>query len=93
MNNKRFFAIFISSFFLLMMAVAGITIYIDPFFHYHKPLERYEYPLNIPRYQNDGITRHFTYDAVVTGTSMVEPFSISSVNQAFGVNAIKVCYS
>lgn len=93
MNNKRFFAIFISSFFLLMMAVAGITIYIDPFFHYHKPLEQYEYPLNIPRYQNDGITRHFTYDAVVTGTSMVEPFSISSVNRAFGVNAIKVCYS
>ena len=32
MNNKRFFGVFIGSFLLLVVAVAGITIYIDPFF-------------------------------------------------------------
>ena len=93
MNNKRFFAVFIGAFLLLMVTVAGVTIYIDPFFHYHAPLKQYAYPLNNPRYQNDGITRYFEYDTIVTGTSMVEPFSISYLNQAFGVNAIKVCYS
>ena len=89
-NNKWFTTIFFSSFFLLLAVIAGLTIYIDPFFHYHAPLEKYEYPINVPRYQNDGITRNFSYDTVVTGTSMVEPFSISSVNQAFGVNAIRL---
>lgn len=51
-----------------------ITVYIDPLFHYHKPLQGYGYPLDNERYQNDGITRNFEYDSITTGTSMVENF-------------------
>ena len=93
MNNKRFLTVFITCFILFLTVFASVTIYIDPLFHYHKPLEQYAYLLNNQRYQNDGITRQFEYDAIVSGTSMVEPFSISFVNQAFQVNAIKLCYS
>ena len=25
---------------------ASVTIYIDPLFHYHKPLNKYKYPIN-----------------------------------------------
>lgn len=70
--------------------LALITVYIDPLFHYHKPLRNYEYPLNNERYQNDGITRHFEYDSIITGTSMVENFKTSEANRIFGADFIKV---
>lgn len=83
---------------LLTFIVAGIllgsfTIIVDPFFHYHKPLERLEYPLYLERYQNDGIINHFQYDAILTGTSMTQNFKASELNEIFGVNSIKVCFS
>lgn len=72
---------------------ASITIYIDPLFHYHKPLQNYEYPLNNERYQNDGITRNFEYDSIITGTSMVENFKTSEANEIFDADFIKVPFS
>lgn len=44
------------------------------------------------RYQNDGISRHFTYDAVLTGTSMSENFKVSSFDRLFDVKAVKIPY-
>lgn len=69
---------------------ALITVYIDPLFHYHGPLPDYEYPLDNERYQNDGITRNFEYDSIITGTSMVENFKTSEADQIFGADFIKV---
>lgn len=72
--------------------LAAFTIYIDPFFHYHAPQENLAYPLSDSnaRYQNDGILRHFTYDGVITGTSMAENFKTSEADQLFDANFIKV---
>ena len=72
---------------------ASVTVYIDPLFHYHKPLQAYEYPLNNERYQNDGITRNFEYDSIITGTSMTENFKTSEANEIFDANFIKVPFS
>lgn len=74
---------------------ASITIYIDPFFHYHKPLQDYEYPLkrDNERYQNDGITRNFEYDSIITGTSMTENFKTSEANEIFDADFIKVPFA
>ena len=47
-----------------------LVVTVDPFFHFHKPVSSLSYPLVNERYQNDGIARHFDYDAVITGTSM-----------------------
>lgn len=69
---------------------ALFTIYIDPFFHYHKPLQNYEYPINNERYQNDGITRNFEYDGIITGNSMTENFRVSEANEIFNADFIKV---
>ena len=69
---------------------ALITVYIDPLFHYHGPLPGYEYPLDNERYQNDGITRNFEYDSIITGTSMVENFKTSEADRIFGADFIKV---
>lgn len=77
----------------LLIGVGSLTIVIDPYFHYHKPLENVYYSLGNQRSQNDGILKHFDYDAIITGTSMAENFKASECNKIFGVNAIKVCFS
>lgn len=78
---------------IAFVSFASTTIYIDPLFHYHKPLENYEYPLNNERYQNDGITRNFEYDSIITGSSMVENFKASQASYVFDADFIKIPFS
>lgn len=73
--------------------LAGATALIDPFFHYHKPLDSLEYIIDNQRYQNDGIIRHFDYDGMIIGTSMTEYFKTSELDALFGTRSIKVPYS
>lgn len=84
---------------LLIMTLAALvvlgafTALIDPAFHYHKPLNGIDYYIFDQRYQNDGIVKHFAYDAIITGTSMTENARPSELEALFGVNAIKVPFS
>ena len=77
------------------LAVIGAFVYkVDPYMHYHKPnTDFYYYSLNNQRSQNNGITKHFDYNALITGTSMTENFRTSEFDEIFGVNSIKVSYS
>ncbi|MDO5546760.1 MAG: hypothetical protein Q4F81_13255 [Eubacteriales bacterium] len=75
---------------ILLLVLGGLTAAVDPYFHYHAPLEGLSYPDGNERYQNDGILRNFSYDAVITGNSMTENFLVSELNDLFGVNAVKV---
>ena len=84
-----FFAVFVGALLLL----GGATAVIDPYFHYHKPLDGLAYPINNERYQNNGIIKHFDYDAIITGNSMTENFKTSEFDKIFGVNAVKVPFS
>lgn len=94
MNTKKWLQIYAIMQIALLMIVAATVIYIDPFFHYHKPLtSKFFYPIYNERSQNDGITRNFDYDAMITGTSMTENFYTTEVDDIFGVNSIKVPYS
>ena len=97
LKSDTVYIVWIIGTFMLAMAAfiafASITIYIDPLFHYHKPLENFSYPLNNERYQNDGITRNFEYDSIITGTSMTENFKTSEADAVFGANFIKVPFS
>ena len=80
----------------LCLAVLGVfTIFVDPFFHYHGPVEGLSYELleENSRYQNDGIARHFEYDALITGSSMTQNFKTSTMDAVFGVQSVKVAYS
>lgn len=77
---------------------ASLTIYRDPFFHYHAPLPAYhypqkEYPANNERYLNDGISRNFSYDGIITGTSMTENIKASEADRLFDARFIKVPYA
>jgi hypothetical protein len=93
MNNKAWAMSFLALTLALLVAAATLTGVVDPFFHYHAPLEKLEYPIDNQRYQNDGIVKHFSYDALITGTSLTENFKTSEFDALFGTNAVKVCYS
>lgn len=77
----------------LLSAIALVTAYIDPYFHYHGPLEEYQYNFAGERYMNDGIVRHFNYDAIITGTSMTQNFKTSTLDALFGTQSIKTSFS
>ena len=93
MNGKKWSICLLSLWLVLLICAAVLTGVIDPFFHYHAPLESLEYPIHNQRYQNDGIVRHFSYDALITGTSMTENFKTSEFDTLFDCESIKVCYS
>ena len=74
-----------------MVCVAVLTAYVDPFFHYHSPrTDEFFYTLDNQRSQNDGIVKHFDYQGIITGTSMVENFKVSEADRLFGCSFVKV---
>ena len=88
MSNSKKWSICCLVFALVILTAAGaMTTVIDPFFHYHAPLDGLQYPIDNQRYQNDGIVKHFSYDALITGTSMTENFKTSEFDTLFGVNS------
>lgn len=93
MNNKKWTIACLLFTLFLFVAGALPTIIVDPYFHYHKPLDGLTVILDNQRYQNDGILKNFSYDAVITGTSMTENFKTSEMDALFGTNAVKTSYS
>ncbi|MCM1303497.1 MAG: hypothetical protein NC305_05565 [Lachnospiraceae bacterium] len=78
----------------MLSIIGGQVVKVDPFFHYHRPnTELYYYPLDNQRNVNDGIVRHFEYDALITGSSMTENFKATEMDAIFGVHSVKVPFS
>lgn len=93
MNYKKFGLVFLITFMVAIMGISALVIVMDPNFHYHKPFSFVNYKLANQRYQNDGIVKHFDYDAIITGTSMTENFKTSEFDELFGVQSIKVSFA
>ena len=64
-------------------------IFIDPYWHFHEPQEGITYRLGNGRYMNDGILRHYDYNAVIIGTSMCENFKASQWGELSGNSTVK----
>lgn len=90
---RKWFIKCIISLLAVLAAVALIMIVADPYFHYHKPLSFLSYRLYEERYTNDGISRSFDYDAIITGTSMAQNFKPSEMDALFGTNSVKETFS
>ncbi|MBE5828305.1 MAG: hypothetical protein E7305_02455 [Butyrivibrio sp.] len=93
MTGKKWFSIFIILFLCALVMIGGLVAFVDPFFHYRSPRDYFYYRLVDQRSQNDGITRQFDYDAIITGTSMAENFRTSQFDELFGTDSVKVVYS
>lgn len=92
MKPKTWLLAFIICIASFLVCVGGLVVWLDPFFHYHGPLEDWYYTLGDQRSQNDGITRHFSYDAIITGTSMTENFKTSEFDAIFETDSVKLPY-
>lgn len=76
-----------------VLLIAGIIIFIDPYFHFHKPIKGISYVFENERHQNDGILRNFDYDTILTGTSLDQNEKTSEVEKLFGGKAVKVPFA
>ena len=92
---KTWLKIFLLEVLIVVLAAMAAILYVDPFFHYRKPNKNFHYQLlsKYERYQNDGIIRHFDYNAIITGSSMTENFKSSEFDKLFKVKSIKVPFS
>jgi len=77
-----------------LVMTAALVGWVDPYFHYRAPrTDRFRYTLDNQRFQNDGIVRHFDYQALITGSSMAENFKTSDVERLWGLKAVKVPFA
>ena len=82
----------LSAIIVALIIIACITAIIDPFCHYHRPFEGILVSTE-QSYINPGIVKHFEYDSLITGSSMIENFKTSYFKEVLGINAIKAPYS
>lgn len=93
MSCKKYNMIALTILMIGLLVFALPTIIIDPFFHFHKPFDWQTYELKEERYQNDGIVKHFEYDAIITGSSMTQNFKTTEMNELYNVNAVKTTFA
>lgn len=56
----------------LLLAAAALVIYVDPFFHYHRPLKGFPYLIDNQLSQNPGMAQNMEYDSVILGSCQEE---------------------
>ena len=92
-TDKKQLYILLATAAAVLIAVAGSVIVVDPFFHYHKPLQGFPYVVDNQLSQNPGMAEHFDYDSVIIGSSMTVNFDTDDFAEHMGLNTIKLCYS
>ena len=75
------------------LLVAALVVYVDPFFHYHRPLPGFPYLVDNQLSQNPGMAAHMEYDSVILGSSMTVNFQTTWFQELMGLNTIKLSYS
>jgi len=90
---KKYISVILATGLVLVLLTAGLVIYVDPFFHYHKPLEGFPYQVDNQMSQNPGMAMHMDYDSVILGSSMTVNFNTDWFKEELGLNTIKLSYS
>lgn len=75
-----------------LLICAALVVWIDPFFHYHRPLSWFPYQVDHQLSQNPGMARHMDYDSIITGSSMTVNFNTRDFRDLLGLNALKLSY-
>lgn len=78
---------------LMLLLMTALVVYVDPFFHYHKPLKNFPYQVDNQLSQNPGMAKHMDYDSVILGSSMTVNFNTDWFRELMDLNTIKLSYS
>lgn len=90
---KKYIIILAVLVFGFFIACAGITYYVDPFFHYHAPLDGFPYVVDNQVDQNPGLARHMDYDSVILGSSMTVNFETDWFAELMDLKTLKLSSS
>ncbi|MCR5676365.1 MAG: SGNH/GDSL hydrolase family protein [Lachnospiraceae bacterium] len=93
MKPRRFQHILLITAFGILLACGLLVFVFDPFYHYHKPWFGLKAVLNEKEYQVIGTLRHFDYNAVLVGSSVVENVNNRDLDNAFGCTSVKAVRS
>lgn len=93
MSSKKFIKRLIITVLVLIFAVGAVVYVFDPFYHYHKPWLGLKEVLNDKEYQCIGTLRHFDYDTLLVGSSVMENNDNAWYDEAYGVKSIKAIRS
>lgn len=72
---------------------AALVVYVDPFFHYHAPLEGFPYLVDNQLSQNPGMAENMEYDSVILGSSMTVNFQTTWFKELMDLDTLKLSYS
>ena len=75
-----------------LLAVAGLTIYVDPFFQYHKPIRNFPYVVDNQVDMNPGLAKNMDYDSILLGSSMTVNFNTDWFKEEMGLTTQKLSY-
>ena len=90
---RRCVAVFAAAAAALLGGAAALIAFVDPFFHYHAPLEGFPYVVDNQLSQNPGMARHMEYDSVILGSSMTVNFNTNWYAELMGLRTIKLSTS
>lgn len=93
MTYKRWLCITGSFILAGLIGIAGLVIIVDPFFHYHGPIDRFPYQVDNQLSQNPGMARHMVYDSIMLGSSMTVNFETDWFAEDMELNMIKLPYN
>ena len=93
MSSKKFIKKLIITVLILIFTVGAVVYVFDPFYHYHKPWLGLKEVLNDKEYQCIGTLRHFDYDTLLVGSSVMENNDNAWYDEAYGVKSIKAIRS
>ena len=93
MTAKKWMYLLLVVFGISMICFAGTMYYLDPLLRYGKESESLTYYEYSEMYSNPGIARHYSYDSVMVGTSMIENTDVDLCDELLGTNMIRLPYS
>ena len=92
MNEKKWCIFVLRMYFFIISGIGLLVGIVDPYFHYHAPISGFSYNLDNAEYRNDGISKHFSYNAMITGTSMTLNFKTTEANALFHKDFVRITY-
>ncbi len=92
MKEKKWILFVVIGYFLVLFIIGGFMVIVDPYFHYHAPIDGIYYALDKEAYVNDGVSKHFEYDALLTGTSLTLFFRTEEMDELFDRNFVRLSF-
>ena len=90
---KKYFFILIAIILAAFAACGAVVAYVDPFFHYHAPLQGFPYIVDNQLSQNPGMAKNMVYDGCIIGSSMTVNFDTDDFKEIMGTDTVKLSYS